>query len=113
MVERQTQLDLLFHALAHSVRRDILSRVSQVECTLSELARPYAMTFAAIAKHIAVLERANLVRKERRGKEQVIYLTPQTIQIAEEHIARYSNSWNERFDQLERILAHDPKETQP
>ena len=110
MVERHLQLDSLFHALADSTRRDILARVSQMECSITELAKPYALTFAAISKHISVLERANLVQKKRRGKAQIISMTPQTIKVAEEHIARYTRAWNERFEKLEQLLMETPPE---
>lgn len=112
MVERSLHLDHVFQALADSTRRDILERVAQVEHSITALAKSYQMSFAAVAKHVAVLERANLVRKERRGKEQIIYLTPETVQVAEDHIARYTRQWNERFDQLEQLLAHqqEPKQ---
>lgn len=104
MVEQSTHLNLLFHALADSTRRDILNRVAKMELSISELAKPYSMSFAAIAKHITVLEKAQLITKARRGKEQIISMTPQTVQLAEEHIAEYSRMWNERFDKLEGVL---------
>lgn len=108
MVEQSLHLDSMFHALADATRRDILARVSKMECSISELAKPYALSFAAIAKHISVLERANLVQKKRRGKEQIVSLTPRTLQVAEKHIARYTSMWNERFDKLEHILKETP-----
>lgn len=112
MVERSLYLDHVFQALADSTRRDILERVSQVEHSITKLAQSYQMSFAAVAKHVAVLERANLVRKERRGKEQIISLTPETVQVAEEHIARYTRQWNERFDKLEQLMAHQQEPNQ-
>jgi DNA-binding transcriptional ArsR family regulator len=110
MVEQGLHLNLLFHALADTTRRDILKRVAEMELSITDLARPYTMSFAAIAKHINVLERAQLIKKERRGKEQIISLTPETLQLAELHIARYKRTWNERFDKLEDVLK-TPRET--
>lgn len=110
MVEQEYRLDSLFHALADSTRRDILARVARKESSISELAKPYALTFAAIAKHVSVLERASLVRKERRGKEQVIYLSPSAVEVAEEHIARYMRTWNERFNKLDQLLLDKPED---
>ncbi|HLO99596.1 MAG TPA: metalloregulator ArsR/SmtB family transcription factor [Fimbriimonas sp.] len=105
-------LNSLFHALADTTRRDILNRVAEVELSISELAKPYSMSFAAIAKHISVLEKAQLIKKERRGKEQIISMAPQTVQLAEQHIAQYSRLWNERFDKLEGVLLNQ-QQTKP
>jgi len=107
MVEANQRLDLLFAALADSTRRDILSRVAKVGMSIGEIADHYKLTFAAISKHIMVLERANLVSKHRRGKEQVVTIVPATIGIAQKHIARYARMWGDRFDQLEEILKED------
>ncbi len=65
------QIDALFHALADRTRRDILRRVLAREHSVSALAQDYAMSFAAVQKHVAVLERAGLVTKRRRGREQL------------------------------------------
>lgn len=111
MVEQALHLDRLFHALADSTRRDILSRIAGGELTITELAKPYCLSFAAIAKHISVLERASLIRKRRRGKEQLVSMTPETIQLAEQHLARYCQLWNERFDKLDQILNTQHSET--
>lgn len=109
MVERELYLNNLFQALADTTRRDILSRVAQMEQSIGDLARHYSMSFAAIAKHIDVLDRAKLVRKERKGKYQVVSLNPEAVNVAQEHLDRYAESWNQRFDQLEHILANHSK----
>lgn len=75
MVESNIALDRIFGALADVTRRDILKRVSRAEPTISELAKPYAMCLAAIAKHISVLEKAGLITKRRNGKEKVIRIS--------------------------------------
>jgi DNA-binding transcriptional ArsR family regulator len=97
-------LDLIFQSLADATRRDILRRLSQAEQTISELARPYAMSLAAIAKHVGVLERAGLVTKERTGKEKVVHVVPATLKAAEAHLSEYEKLWAERFDSLEALL---------
>lgn len=104
MVESNIQLDLLFTALSDSTRRSILTRVSKVEMSIGEIANHYKLTFAAISKHIKVLEKANLITKRRRGKEQVVIIVPSTLIVAQEHIERYASMWGERFDKLEQIL---------
>ena len=107
MVESNTSLDLLFGALADSTRRDILARVSETAMSIGEIAKNYKLTFAAISKHIKVLERAHLVVKHRRGKELVVTIVPGTLDVAKEHIARYAKIWGDRFDQLDEILKED------
>lgn len=107
MVESTPQLDFLFTALADSTRRSILARVAEAELSIGEIAEHYQLTFAAVSKHIKVLERANLITKRRRGREQMVIIVPPTLAVAREHIARYEAMWNERFDQLDELLKED------
>ena len=109
MVESSYQLDLLFTALSDSTRRSILLRVAKVEMSISEIAEHYKLTFAAISKHIKVLEKAGLVVKQKRGKEQVVIIVPAKLDIAREHIDRYATLWTDRFDQLEILLKEEGK----
>ena len=97
-------LNLIFHSLADATRRDILKRVSSAEQTVTALAKPYAMSLAAIAKHIGVLEKAGLVTKHRSGKEKVVRIAPNTIRTAEAHLSEYERLWSARFDTLEELL---------
>jgi DNA-binding transcriptional ArsR family regulator len=107
MVESSPRLDLLFGALSDSTRRGILQRVARKEMSIGEIAIHFELTFGAISKHIKVLEKANLVTKRRRGKEQVVLIVPRTVNVARRHIERYSRMWAERFDKLESILRED------
>jgi DNA-binding transcriptional ArsR family regulator len=104
MVESSIALNKIFGALADETRRDILKRVSRKEHTISELAEPYAMSLAAIAKHVSVLEKAGLITKRRSGKEKVVQITSETIKIATAHLGEYEKIWNARFDALEKLL---------
>lgn len=104
MVESNVALDRIFAALADVTRRDILKRVSRAEHTISELARPYAMSLAAIAKHISVLEKAELITKRRSGKEKVVQIQPKTIEVAAVYLSQYEKVWSDRFDALEKLL---------
>jgi DNA-binding transcriptional ArsR family regulator len=106
MVECNPSLDRVFHSLADSTRRDILKRVSRDEHTIGQLAKPYAVSLAAIAKHVSVLERAGLVTKERSGKEKVVRIVPETFQAAEQHLSEYEKLWAARFDALENLLTN-------
>lgn len=105
MVERNARLDSVFHSLSDSTRRDILRRVSQRELSISELARPYRMSFAAVAKHVAVLESARLVRKHQVGKQHRVRVEPQTVQLAQELLEKYKKLWMSRFSALDDLLA--------
>lgn len=104
MVERSINLDTLFQALADQTRRDILKRVSKAELSISKLAEPYKMSFAAIAKHVSVLETAKLITKRREGKQQVVAIVPKTMTVATTHLEQYEKMWTARFDALETVL---------
>jgi len=99
-----TSPDLVFQAFADATRRDILRRVSREGQSISELAKPYEMSLAAIAKHVTVLEKAGLVTKERAGKEKVVRLVPATIRAAGDYLSEYEKLWAARFDALGQLL---------
>jgi DNA-binding transcriptional ArsR family regulator len=110
MVERSVYLDGLFHSLADSVRRDILSRLARAAATVGEIARHYEISLAAVAKHLKVLEASGLVTKQRRGKEQVVSISPRAFQDASDYLARYEALWNVRLDALEAVLNEEGDE---
>lgn len=99
------EADLVFHALADATRRDIVRRVLDEEQSVSALARGYAMSFAAVQKHVAVLERARLVAKERRGREQVVRGCAPTLRRAMDLLAAYEQQWRQRVDRIDALLA--------
>ncbi len=105
MVESSVNLDIVFQALADATRRDILERVSKTSLSISELARPYKMSFSAIAKHVAKLETAHLVIKKRIGKEQHVVAAPATLEATARYLEQYEALWQSRFDALEELLA--------
>lgn len=104
MVEYKLSLDSIFTSLADPTRREILMRVSQNELSISELAKPHNMSFAAIAKHISMLEAAHLIRKRRVGKQQLVSMSVQTVQKAKKELEKYEKLWNKRFSQLDELL---------
>ena len=79
MVVDQGDVDLLFHALADATRRDIVQRTFDRSFSVSNLARGYPMSFAAVQKHVAVLERAGLVTKQRKGREHLVACNPAAL----------------------------------
>ncbi len=101
-------LDAIFQSLADPTRRDILRRVSRKEMSISDVAKPYKMSFAAIAKHLSVLANARLIVKKRKGKEQMVMLSPVAFREATEYLSAYEKLWNNRLDSLEKYLASFP-----
>ena len=104
MVEHTADLNLVFHSLADATRRDILMRVIESPRSISELAAAYAFSFAAIAKHISVLELAHLVTKHRQGRQQIIVANQKTVSLEASHLREYEALWNLRLDSLEQLL---------
>ncbi|MGH3733948.1 MAG: ArsR/SmtB family transcription factor [Acidimicrobiales bacterium] len=98
-------VDRLFQALADSTRRDILQRSIAREQSVSSLARYYDMSFAAVQKHVAVLERATLVTKERRGREQIVRGHGPTLQKALCLLEAYEQMWVQRAQHMADVLA--------
>ena len=104
----ETELDRLFHALADSTRRDLLRRSADGELSVSRLAEGYAMSFAAVQKHVAVLERASLVTKERRGREQLVRTDPDAVGRARRVLDELETAWRGRVDRMADLLARVP-----
>ncbi|MEJ7741441.1 MAG: metalloregulator ArsR/SmtB family transcription factor [Nocardioidaceae bacterium] len=98
-------MDRIFRALADATRRDILRRTMAGEASVSQLAAAYDMSFAAVQKHVAVLEGAGLVTKQPHGRERIIRGNPETIRRAQGLLDRYEEIWRSRIDQLDALLA--------
>ncbi len=104
MVELRSKLDIIFSSLADPTRRDILRRLRPGQRSVGELAAHYDLTFAAVSKHLQVLERAKLVRKRRNGREQRVELSPNGLQQADTYLEQYRQLWEGRLDGLEELL---------
>ncbi|ABK04928.1 DNA-binding transcriptional ArsR family regulator [Arthrobacter sp. PvP102] len=98
-------VDRLFQALADTTRRDIVRRVAVADYSVSGLAALYAMSFAAVQKHVAVLERASLVTKEKRGREQIVRGNREALQKARRLLDEYEAIWRQRAERIADILA--------
>lgn len=107
MVEYTFSLDSVFGALADPTRRDILRRVSSAEMSVGEIARYYDLTFAAVSKHLKVLEKAKMIIKRKRGKEKMVSLAPQAFADAAEYLEWYRSLWENRLDALESYLKEE------
>jgi DNA-binding transcriptional ArsR family regulator len=101
------EVDLIFHALADATRRDILVRALQQGQSVSALARSYEMSFAAVQKHVAVLERAALVSKLRRGREQIVQSDAATLRRATQLLAEFEQIWVGRARRLADVIADE------
>jgi DNA-binding transcriptional ArsR family regulator len=98
-------LDHTMMALADPTRRAILQRLSDGEARVTELAKPFAMSLNAVSKHIRMLERAELVRRRRSGREHYLSLNPKSLDEAADWITQQRQLWTARLDALERALA--------
>ena len=101
------EADRVFQALADATRRDILARAIEREQSVSALARHYEMSLTAVQKHVAVLERAALVSKQRRGREQRVAADPVTLRKAATLLAAFEQLWIQRATKIAEILAEE------
>jgi DNA-binding transcriptional ArsR family regulator len=102
-------VDQLFGALADATRRDILARVMGADASVSELAARYEMSFAAVQKHVAVLERAQLVIKRKNGRTQLVAGNPDTVRRANRLLGQFEQRWLTRVEGLDELLATSPQ----
>ncbi len=100
----EAEVDRILQALTDETRRDILRRTVEDGESVSGLARQYSMSFAAVQKHVAVLQRAGLVTKERRGREQIVRTNGVTLHRATEHLDAYERLWTARVNRMAEIL---------
>ena len=101
------QADRVFHALADGTRRDILMRTLEGQHNVSTLARNYPMSFAAVQKHVSVLEGAGLVIKQRRGREQLVSGDVETMRKASRLLQQLEAVWHGRIERIGEILADE------
>jgi DNA-binding transcriptional ArsR family regulator len=103
--------DRMFGALADATRRDIVRRAIDGEQGILELAGHYPMSFAAVQKHVAILERAGLVRKERIGRRKVVRTNLAGLLVARRLLDQYEELWRGRVGRMSELIAADDKET--
>ena len=104
-----TQLDRVFSALSDPTRRAMLLRLTEGEMSVMELAAPFAVSKPAITKHLKVLEKAGLLRRQVVGRVHRCRLVAQPLNAAAEWIAFYERYWNTKFDALDRYLSKTEK----
>ena len=108
-----TQLNAVFHALGDATRRQMLTELAESERTVSELAKPFEISLAAASKHIKVLEKAGLIRREVRWRTHVCHLEPGPLASAHEWLGFYERFWTDRLDALERLLNKEDASQSP
>ena len=101
------QADRVFHALADATRRDILVRTLEGQHSVSALARCYPMSFAAVQKHVAVLESAGLVIKQHKGRERLVRGNVDTMRKANRLLEQLEAVWKGRIDRIDEMLADE------
>jgi DNA-binding transcriptional ArsR family regulator len=111
MVEhsRSAELDRIFNALANPTRRAMLRGLTRRPATINEIARPFPISLNAVSKHVMVLERAGLLRREIKGREHHCWIEPRPLREAEEWIDQYRQFWEQRMDALEAYVARKYK----
>lgn len=100
-------IDRIFRALADATRRDIVRRTLVQPISVSTLAADYDMSFAAVQKHVAVLESAGLVTKTHQGRERLVHGNPSVIRSAQSLLDGFEQIWRGRLDRLDALLAED------
>jgi len=100
--------DRMFGALADATRRDIVRRAIAGDEGVAELAEHYPMSFAAVQKHVAILERAGLVSKHRTGRRKVVRSNLEGLRVARRLLDQYEELWRERVERMNELLAESP-----
>jgi DNA-binding transcriptional ArsR family regulator len=102
--------DRIFGALGDATRRDIVLRAIDAEEGVAELALHYPMSFAAVQKHVAVLERAGLVSKHRVGRRKVVRTNLEGLRVARRLLDRYEDLWRERVERMTQLISESTQE---
>jgi len=109
MVEhsRSAELDQIFSALADPTRRAILRGLTRCPATINEIARPFPISLNAVSKHVMVLERAGLLRREIKGRQHYCWIEPRPLRQADRWLEHYREFWEQRMDALESYVARE------
>ena len=107
MLKESPDLNLMFQALADPTRRAMVDRMTRGPASVSDLARPFAMTLAAVMQHLKVLEQSGLVRTQKEGRVRTCRLDPAALRSAEDWIAERRTTWESRLDRLGALLDED------
>lgn len=103
----ESRADALFHALSDRTRRDILRRVLTAEHSVSVLAANYPVSFAAVQKHVTVLEKAGLLTKRRCGREKLASGDVEAVRSVATMLAELEQVWRGRIERIDKLIASD------
>ena len=109
MLNSQPHLDLVFQALSDPTRRAIVERLGRGPASVTQLARPFAMTLPAVLQHVAVLEASGLVRSEKVGRVRTCQIDGHALSVAGGWIQERRRTWERRLDRLGAVLAEQPE----
>ncbi|WP_373046880.1 ArsR/SmtB family transcription factor [Vulgatibacter sp.] len=109
MIDPSPRLDAIFHALADPTRRAILAGLAEGERSVGEIAAPFAISLAAVSKHLKVLEAAGLIDRRWEGRTARCRLDAEALRTADEWLAHYRRFWTDRLDALERMLRDEAR----
>ena len=107
MVVDSEKVDRVFHALSNRTRRGMVRQLSTGECSVGDLAKPAAMTFAAASKHVKVLEKAGLVNRRVAGRQHLCSLRSEPLREANEWLSFYEKFWSDNLDRLAAVIEED------
>ncbi|MDB5612601.1 MAG: helix-turn-helix transcriptional regulator [Devosia sp.] len=113
MLNQTPNLDLMFQALADPTRRAIIDRLSYSPASVSELAKPFAMSLPAVVQHLAVLESSGLVTSQKLGRVRTCQIQPEALSLAEQWINDRRTMWVKRLDRLGDFLAETADDERP
>ena len=112
MPNQSRRLDQVFQSLADPTRRKIVERLIRSPASVSELARPFAMSLPAVMQHLEVLEACDLVRSEKVGRVRTCHIEPAAMRSAGDWIMAQRRAWEDRLDRLGEYLAEPPDRPQ-
>jgi DNA-binding transcriptional ArsR family regulator len=101
------ELDFIFGALSDATRRDILQRVTRSQLSVGQIAKDYNLTFAAVSKHLKVLEKARLIIKRRDGRHQYVRAHPKNLKEATEYLDWYKRFMDAKYESLDKYLTKE------
>lgn len=114
MVQHHSRtFDRVIVAISDPTRRAILERLSRGPARISDLAAPFPMSLTGFCKHVRVLERARLVRRTRRGRDNTLRLSPEPLRAVADWVMNYERFWNEQLDRLESFFAKEREKEKP
>lgn len=105
----EKQIEDIFLALGDRTRRQIVERVSEGPVTVSELARPFALTLAAVLQHVQALERSGLVRTEKQGRVRLVRLNGEGLEVLRAWLNSRGGAWEMRLERLGNLLGEKPR----